>query len=88
MRIQTLTGALFALAAVTLTLYVAHQIGKYPEEPSWTYPHFMFDNLAFVIALGLGLPWPKVFAAILLIFAGWSGYILGARMFTFYRTRF
>ena len=87
MRIQKLTGAIFALVAVIFTLYVAHQIGKYPEEPSWTYPHLMFDNLAFVIALGLGVPWPKLFAAVLLLFVGWSGYKLGVQAFTFYRTR-
>ncbi len=80
MRISQLTGALFALIAISFTLYVAHQIGKYPEEPSWTYPNLMFDNLAFCLALGLGLPWPKVFAAVLLLLIGWSGYAVGKRI--------
>jgi|GEM_PF-4369912 len=80
MRIRHLTGALFALGGITFTLYVAHQIGKYPEEPSWTYPNLMFDNLGFCLALGLGLPWPKVFAAFLLLLIGWSGYEVGKRI--------
>lgn len=76
-RLSTLTAWLSALAAVIGLLLIAHLTGKLPEDPPLAAPWEMFDNLAFLLAAGLGLPYPKLFAVLLLLLAGWLAHRFG-----------
>lgn len=72
-----ITAWISALAAVVVLLLIAHLTGKLAEDPPLAAPGEMFDNLAFLLAAGLGLPFPKLFAVLLLILAAWLGYRIG-----------
>ncbi len=74
---STATAWLSALAAVAGLLVVAHLTGKLPDDPSLAAPWEMFDNLAFLLAAGLGLPYPKLFAVLLLLLTGRLAYRVG-----------
>ena len=71
------TGLAAALLVIVLTLIIAHQIGKLPEDPPLATPWEMFDNLAFCVALGFGFPWPRAGALGILLLIGWMSYRLG-----------
>jgi len=76
-RLSTATAWLSALSAVVGLLFAAHLTGKLAEDPPLATPWEMFDNLAFLLAAGLGLPYPKLFAALLLLLVGWLAYRFG-----------
>lgn len=73
-------GWIGALLAVVAALYVGHQIGKMPEDPSLAPLPDMYQNFAFVMALGLGLPWPGISSLFVLLLIAWLGYITGSRL--------
>ncbi len=75
--LSTTTAWTCALAAVGGLLVVAHLTGKLPEDPPLAAPWEMFDNLAFLLAAGLGLSYPRMFAVLLLLLTGWLASRLG-----------
>lgn len=48
-------------------LFLTHQMGRLPQEPVLGSPAAMFSNWGFVIGFGMGLPYPKWSAGLILL---------------------
>jgi hypothetical protein len=68
------------LALPFCLVYLAHQMGKLPNEPEWASPAEMFSNFGFIVGFGLGLPYPKLASGLILLFITWGCFMISRRI--------
>ena len=72
------------LVPICFTFFV-HSIIKLPSEPLWTTPLIIYENYAFAMALGLGVPLPMMTSGIFLVLLGFITFWIWNRIIRFFQ---